>query len=593
MSAYAALRAQEVLPKSPFEPPQSHSSLLENVTTHCNFTLSFENIIYTSTSIFVGLESADHILAVGAYALVVHRGRVLLNNVHEIKENSILPIVGCASQSPVVISALSGESTSHQESERNRVLPKYSWVIELRNLHSGLPVVAQYCPSLKTMHYKPAFNYTFKLLEKPEDNLFGVFFNAAAIKSINALTLLLTTPTSTPETVMVMGSKNCGKSTFGKALLNNVTNATKKRIAYMDLDPANSEFSIPGTISVTVHTNPTFGLHFCHTDSLSVPENKYCYYGFSSAGHLPAHYLKCCKILADYYVLHLYTQGIPLIVNTPGWVRGLGKDFLIELTSLLGPSHLVYLTHIDAISVGDFEAEEFESQDNPDDEVISGLTYNNLITLKATRVAPKLNSSQIKLHNCLTYFHHRDAPYKFDFSKHILSNPPSRLFYATANKNSPESLAGIFVLGFDMDIGHSPELIIKFTEVSIMGLCLVPAASIRASTKNTVGPQLLENHSVEDSIFVCLCMVHSVNTKEGYINVYLPSSPAHLSDSLLPYLENKYRLVMIRGEGEIPVVELILPELANTVIPYVTLEPKTIVGGIWKVRKSLGRKNQK
>lgn len=596
MSAYAALKAKDVRPKSPFEPPQSHSSLLENLTSHCNFTPSFENTIYTSTSIFLGLEISSHILSVGTYELVVHRGHVLLNNVHELKEGAAHSIVGCASQSPVLISAMEQVERSengHREPQKNGVLPKYSTVIELRNLHSGLPAIAQYCPPLKTMHHSSSFSYTFRLLEEPEDNVFGVFFNAAAVKCINALTLLLTTPTSAPDSVMVIGSKNCGKSTFGKTVLNNVSNVTKKPIAYMDLDPSNSEFSIPGTISVTVHSSPTFGLHFCQTDALKVPENKYCYYGFSSAGTLPAHYLKCCKVLAEYYTLHLYPKGIPLVINTPGWVRGLGKDFLIELTGLTNPSQLVYLTHNDAISVGDFEAEEFESQDNPDDDVISGLTYKNLIKLKATRVAPRLNSPLMKLHNCLTYFHHGDTAHTFDFTRQILSSPPCKLFYATGNKSLPESLSGIYALGFDMNIAQSSELIVQFAEVSIMGLCLVPASSIKVSTKNTFAPILLEDFPVEDSIFVCLCMVHSINTKEGYMNIYLPSSSTNLSDSMSPYMENGYRLAMIRGEGEIPLVELIFPEFEDTIIPYLTPEPRTRLGGVWKARKSLGRKNQK
>lgn len=602
MSAYAALRAQDVRPKSPFEPPSPQSSLLEGFSSHSNFTPTLENTIYTSTSIFLGLDTTNHIVAVGAYELLVHRGRILVNNLHEIKEGAVHPIVLCYSQSPLVICATQ-EYTSRTERSKpgkngnlepkvNGLMPKFTTVIELRNLSTGLPALAQYCPPLKTMYYRPTSTYTFKLVMEPEDNLFAVFYTAQTIKSINALTKLSTTPTSTPESVVVIGSKNCGKSTLGKSLLNNMTNTINNPVAYMDLDPSNSEFSIPGTISVTVHSEPTFGLHFCQTNALKERRNKFCYYGFNSAGDLPEHYMKCCRILVEFYTLYLYPHGVPLIVNTPGWVRGLGKDFLLEITSLINPSLVVYLTHNDTISVGDFEAEEFESQDNPDDEVISGLTCKNLITLKATRIAPKVTPSLIKLHNRLTYFHHMKSAFKFDFVRHILFTPPTKLYF---NRNSPESLAGICDLGFDLDVANSPEHILQFTETSLMGLCLVPTANTKMRSNNTLGPQVIECVHPEKVVFVCLCMVHSVNTKDGYINVYLPCFPQQISESTSPYLENGHRFILIRGEGEIPPVEILMPQLISddTAIPYATQEPKMRIGGIWKARKNLGRKNQK
>lgn len=602
MSAYAALKAQEVRLKSPFDPPKSQCSLLESITTHSNFTPSHENTIYTASSVYFGLTEDNHIVAVGTYELLIHRGTILINNVHEVKEGSVFPIVVSGGQSPPLICPSKSTEAKNKDTNTISVLPHFETVLELRNLHTGLLRLGQYCPLLKTMYYEPTSNYTFRLVTEPEENLFAMFFNASTMKSINSLSMLLSMPTATPESVIVVGSKNCGKSTFSKTLMNNVVNATKKQVAYMDLDPSNSEYSIPGTISLTVHTVPTFGLHFAKTNALDNVQNMFCYYGFASAGDLPVHYLNCCRSLVAHYTQHLYTQGMPLIVNTPGWVRGLGKDFLIEITKLINPNQLVYLTHNDAINVGEFEADEFESQDNPDDEVVSGLVYQNLVTIKATRISSRVSSSLTKLHHKLLYFHHGEQDLKFNFEKHILFNAPTKLYFTTMDQpRSPaESVAGVFALGYDLGISRSTEEVVQFAEVSIMGLCLVPESDIplesQDNKRNIPAPKFYKfsDYTGTSAKFACLCMVHSINTEDAYFNVYLPTEPGELSKSIMPYLEEGYRMFLTRGEGEIPSVEILMPELVKEgQIPYVTSEPRLRIGGIWKPRKNLGRKNQK
>lgn len=595
MSAYAAFKAQDTRLPSPFTAPQSNSILSTAISTKSAFTFSAQNSIITPNSIFLGLAADDHLVIAGIFELIVHRGSVLFNNVHELNEGTSYPIVVPRSQSPPTISG--SKSAKPYGKNTIEVLPEFQTVVELRNLHTGLPSIGTYSPSLKSMYYIPPSAHTFQLVTEPEENLFAVFFNSSTMKHINALTQLLATPADTPTTVMVIGSRNCGKSTFSKTVMNNTVNATGKPIAYMDLDPSRSEYSVPGTISITVHHQPKYGTHFAKTNALDNPLNKFCYYGFSSATTYPVHFIQCCRRLVDHYTEHLLPQGISLIVNTPGWLRGLGKEFLEQLTELIHPNQLVYMTHNDAINVGDFAADEFESQDNPDDEVLTSLTYDNLITINATRVASRVGASQADLHDQLVYFHHKDSYLQFDFDQHILFRPPHQLFYAGGahSKSQRETVAGVYALNCDLAI--SGEDAVRFTEVTVMALSLVPARDVPNNEKRASGyPEIFTSldYAKIDPLFVCLCMVHSVNTSEGYLNVYLPEHASILSKAMEPFLERDYVPALVRGEGEVPSAEILMPELLELgQIPYVTSEPKMRVGGVWKARKNIGRKSQK
>lgn len=575
MSAYAAFRAKTPM-RPKYDSPLPQPALLNSLVSFSNFKISTNNAIHTSKSIFLGLQQDNYILVEGSYELVVRRGNVLINNLHLIPEGKSFPIVVSGSLSVPVISAYLDEETAPKEKKNTPkfpdLLPDYEVVVEIRNLDTGLQQLGQYCPSLSAMYYTPKNNYTFNIITTAQDNIYGVYFNSASLKCLNALTRTISDPDFSGGPVVIIGSKNCGKSTFAKTLTNNLVLNLANHVALMDLDPSNSEYSIPGTLSVTVHDTPTFGVHFPKPLLDHREKDSYSYYGYDLAGNLPLHYMECCKQLWEHYIRTLHPQKIPLIVNTPGWVRGLGKDFLVELTSLFQPSHIVYLTHNDAIEAGDFEAEEFEAQDNPDDEVVAGLTCESLTTLKATRIAPRVSSALLKVHNRLAYFHRR-ANLKFDFLAHMLEQPPVRIILGC----NPDQLSGFYYLGDNFPTASAT----AFAEATIMALCLIPEKSAPKI------PQIAKL-KCPASVFVCLCMVHSVTAKHA--NVYLPADAGSIQEAMLPYLDN-HRIALVRGEGEIPIVELLMQGFEGQ-IPYVSTESKMRIGGIWKARKNLGRKNQ-
>lgn len=55
----------------------------------------------------------------------------------------------------------------------------------------------------------------------------------------------------------------------------------------------------------------------------------------------PARYMGCMKALVEYYRRELAPSHLPLVVNTQGWIRGLGLEMLHATIHYLLPDHVV------------------------------------------------------------------------------------------------------------------------------------------------------------------------------------------------------------------------------------------------------------
>jgi len=72
-----------------------------------------------------------------------------------------------------------------------------------------------------------------------------------------------------------------------------------------------------------------------------------CYFfGDTSSKRDPEAYLNCLFHLYDYFVGKYRcdeNEMLPLIVNTPGWVKGAGFDMLVELLRYICPTIVVQI----------------------------------------------------------------------------------------------------------------------------------------------------------------------------------------------------------------------------------------------------------
>ncbi|XVE54882.1 hypothetical protein DITRI_Ditri03aG0118100 [Diplodiscus trichospermus] len=151
--------------------------------------------------------------------------------------------------------------------------------------------------------------------------------------------------TSPPPVSFICGAKNSGKTTFSRHLLNTLLQRYQK-VAYLDPDVGQPEFTAPGFLSLTVVDKLTPDLAI---PCLKTPERCF-FFGDVSSKRDPSTYLKYIFTLYDYYRKEycMFDKSkspgrteLPLVVNTPGWVKGIGYEILVDMLKYISPTHVV------------------------------------------------------------------------------------------------------------------------------------------------------------------------------------------------------------------------------------------------------------
>eukprot|EP01121_Diplochlamys_sp_Union-15-3_P011645 TRINITY_DN3394_c0_g1_i6.p1 TRINITY_DN3394_c0_g1~~TRINITY_DN3394_c0_g1_i6.p1 ORF type:complete len:523 (+),score=58.83 TRINITY_DN3394_c0_g1_i6:42-1571(+) len=139
--------------------------------------------------------------------------------------------------------------------------------------------------------------------------------------------------------VMAIGAKNTGKSTFSRFIINSFLNLLPK-VAYLECDLGQPLFNPPGLIALHVLTDPTIVTNFC---SLLTPFSA-IFTGDIKSSDKPTFYLQSIITLYERYIKSVVQDGVqnvPLIINTPGWVLGMGLDLLTEITKCVQPTFFI------------------------------------------------------------------------------------------------------------------------------------------------------------------------------------------------------------------------------------------------------------
>ncbi|EPS68394.1 hypothetical protein M569_06374 [Genlisea aurea] len=134
----------------------------------------------------------------------------------------------------------------------------------------------------------------------------------------------------------ICGPKNSGKTIFARNLVN-VFLTRHKKVAYLDTDVGQPEFNPPGLLSLTVidKLNPDLS-----NPCLETPK-RCLFFGDISSKRSPAIYWSFVASLWDDYKRELLRSCIPLVINTAGWVKGIGYELLVEMVNHISPTHVV------------------------------------------------------------------------------------------------------------------------------------------------------------------------------------------------------------------------------------------------------------
>ncbi|CUM55944.1 Polynucleotide 5'-hydroxyl-kinase GRC3 [Debaryomyces fabryi] len=605
---------------------------VNNFICESNFIPNDDNFIVFHDHIIIGLKANEYILINGQCKMTIQRGAILINTGHYVfaHPNNCIPIIASQSQSLPIISSTqvvdrSGIKDTKTEENIHLFSSNYKSVIKLENFYTGLEKIGSYHPPFKRFFYSKSLGEDEELTEY--ERLFKTYSFEIILKDrgcigisieklwLNQIQLLIADINEdlVPKIIMIIGNKNSGKSTLSKTLLNSLILDNQNAVSYLDLDPGQSEFSIPYCLSLTNHSKPIVGMNIPKTsgdeDSISH------YYGFTTPQSQPSQYVSIIKALFQEYDQTYKPRGNHLIINTPGWIKGYGKELLHELTAFINPNQLILLSN-------NTDTDNMDNSDN-----LNGLTFQNSRCFQGIYQTSKYSPFQLRMFNKLSYFHQL-ADLKFDFNIHILLRSPLKISYETAN--SPKTFKGInmiSVLNYDVGLNFELNDLLSMIDTSIMGLYLIDHeyySSVKSSIKRLGDchylPQYLDstdytsliNYSSSYNVFMGLCMVHSINTTDEFFNIYLPNNNQTQLTEMIT--KKDYKLLLVKGDGDIPSPELLMfdmllkqqedikklnkrrrknPNLDDKdvlKIPYVTFENKNKIGGIWKTRRNVMRR---
>lgn len=594
MSAYAAtqnqIESEDTIRYSPnsedeledeLEPPLPVNHVREPIKP--TFIKNTDNFVYHGNSITVGLKVYEQICISGQYKLVIERGAIVVNNVdyyHAPQEIIILqpgseafPIIG----STQVIDTL---KVNDIKTPHNQHLfhSDYKSVVRVESFRTGLQDIGKYHPPFKNLLPADDGEYSFEI---HCNTVNGIIHTKQVIRFVKEL------QHTSPCSFMTVGSKNSGKSTLSKLLVNHLVQETP--VTVLDIDPGQSEYSKPYCLSLTTHYGPIYGYNY-HQDI----DDVHYFYGFSTPQHHPELYITIIKKLWEYYSNTLRIKGHHLIVNTPGWVKGYGKQLLVDITRVINPDYLQVLA---------------PSQDN--DDLINGLTYNHVTFFEGYFVQPKYSPSDLRTLHRLIYFH-KQGELNYNFKDHILDKLPLKVSYHRAEDDTFLGISVVSVLNHDIGTNFDPEDLPLMLDTSLVAYYLVSDEhfqnhkSLYTYTSSFVylnGSSLKEFVDYNDDVrFQGVCIIHSINTIDHYVNLYFP--PSDNVDEIKAMMQQGYRLVLVKGESDIPSSEILHPELIREfrgrmlvamkhrrevpTFPYVSYNNK--VNGVWKVRRNILRR---
>lgn len=195
-------------------------------------------------------------------------------------------------------------------------------------------------------------------------------------------------------------------------------------MAYLDTDLGQPEFTTPGLVSLSVLSSPVLGTDssiveeslankkinpgpsFTH---LSIPIAAH-FIGSTSPANDPDNYLSAISALIATYTTEIeypllddltkqvkIRDRIPLIINTQGWIKGLGLDLLNRIKDQIKPTHLFNFKNLE-------ENENWDQADQNDYSDESILQFNMEVA-PASPLDSKWSAADLRSLGFISYFH--------------------------------------------------------------------------------------------------------------------------------------------------------------------------------------------
>jgi hypothetical protein len=147
--------------------------------------------------------------------------------------------------------------------------------------------------------------------------------------------------------VVVCGPKGAGKSTLARLAVNALQAATHQPCGLLDADCGAPEVAPPGCVSLARCVAPLLGAPASRLGAADAPTLLECrFIGDTSPASDPEGYSAALAALLRAWQAVAPSPPdapLPLVVNTLGWVRGLGLELLAGLLRGAAPTHVLQL----------------------------------------------------------------------------------------------------------------------------------------------------------------------------------------------------------------------------------------------------------
>lgn len=273
------------------------------------------------------------------------------------------PLFSPASHCPLTIRALeSSDQTRDDKTEASSILKKYlksasrkkllknvtsnSSIILLEPMETPLTRFLSSFTDLSELFSPPVSELMSAVLDTPLNGL-GMIPLVGAIEGLKmsksyreALNMVVGACRGDLDgcaVILVCGSKNVGKSTFIRTLINTLLNHTGS-VDYLEGDLGQTEFTPAGCLCLANVTEPLLGPPFTHQTH---PEHM-IHFGHTSCETDLERYLESLKTL---WRRRSPSRETTVVINTMGWVKGFGFQLLVDMIRFFPVSHVVQLSH--------------------------------------------------------------------------------------------------------------------------------------------------------------------------------------------------------------------------------------------------------
>ena len=278
-----------------------------------------------------------------------------------------------------------------------------------------------------------------------------------------------------PVAVMVCGPKGAGKSSFCRIVSNSllskwqVTQQRINRVAFMDLDPGQPEFSIPGELSLVMLQCCILGPPFTHpTVSGKNEVSRAHHFGYLSPKEDLDHYYSCALDLYNHYQNLARSRGpCPLVVNCSGWIQGSGLELLTNLMRTLRLTDVIYMSTSGPEEVVD-ALNKAAKQPSTALHLLSSQTSNAV-----TRTA-----ADLRLMQTVSYFH-LDEPEDGNLRWNpypLTSQPPLVVHFA----GPKQAIHAVMILGD----AQNPEFISSALDGCVVSITIIEAETALSTTSH-------------------------------------------------------------------------------------------------------------